>query len=119
MKHTRTSGIVTKLLLSLAALAAFTILPAMPRAHADDDQCKHRISHADHRLHEAVEHHGPDSPQADHARHELREARERCWNENHKWWDEDHHRWHDQQDWDDHDHDHDHDRDHDRDHDHH
>ena len=93
----------TRILLSLVALATFTIFPSLPRANADtDDQCKARIVHADHKLHDAIDHHGPNSPQADHARHELQEARERCWKEHHKWWDEDAHRWHDQQDWDDH-----------------
>jgi len=43
------------------------------------------IAKADHKLHEAVEHHG--------------------WNERHRWWDEDGHRWHSDRDWDDHDHD--------------
>ncbi len=64
-----------------------------------------RIAKADHKLHEAEEHHGWNSKQADHARHELHEARQRCWNERHRWWDEDGHRWHSDRDWDDHDHD--------------
>jgi hypothetical protein len=52
-----------------------------------------------------VEHHGWNSRQAEHARHELHDARERCWNERHRWWDEDGHRWRSDRDWDDHDHD--------------
>jgi hypothetical protein len=98
--------ILTRLLLSLAALAAFTVFPALlPRAHAEsEEQCKDRIVHANHKLHDAIDHHGPNSSQADHARHDLQEARERCWKEHHKWWDEDQQRWHDQQDWDEHDH---------------
>jgi hypothetical protein len=74
-------------------------------ARADDD-CQKRTAKADHRLHEAIEKHGPQSPEAEHARHELAEARHYCWEHNHRWWDEDAHHWHDQQDWDDHDHDH-------------
>jgi hypothetical protein len=92
---------LSKWMMALAVLAAFTILPAMPRAHAEtEEQCKDRIVKANVKLHDAIDHHGPNSSQADHARHDLQDARERCWKEHHKWWDEDQHRWHDQQDWD-------------------
>lgn len=102
-----------KLFAFLVLGVAVFCFTSVPRARADkDDDCKHRIEHADHNLHEAIEHHGPSSSEADHARRELHEAREHCWNENHKWWDEDQHRWHDQQDWNDHDHDHDFDHNH-------
>jgi|SRR5215469_10980137 len=84
------------------ALALFAGAPALK---ADD--CQERIVRADHRVHEAVEHHGWDSKQADHARHELREAREYCWEHGHRWWDVERNRWHGDRDWDDHDHDHD------------
>jgi hypothetical protein len=66
-----------------------------------DDDCQKRIAHADHKLHEAAEHHGWDSPEAQRWRHELHEARRYCYEHNHRWWDED------DRDWDDHDHDHD------------
>lgn len=91
----------------LVATTFFGMLAfAAPRASAEDyDSCQRRIAKADHKLHEAVEHHGWDSRQADHARHELHEARERCWNQRHRWWDEDGHRWHSDRDWDEHDHD--------------
>jgi hypothetical protein len=93
------------LLVSAAVLGMLTFAGA-PRASADDyDRCQRRIAKADHNLHEAIEDHGRNSRQADHARHELHEARERCWNEHHRWWDEDGHRWHSDRDWDDHDHD--------------
>jgi hypothetical protein len=96
----------TRTLLVSAALLGMLALAGAPRASADDyDRCQRRIAKADHKLHEAIEDHGWYSRQADHARHELREARERCWNERHRWWDEDHHRWHSDRDWDDHDHD--------------
>jgi hypothetical protein len=97
--------------LAAAALAGFLMFTAAPSLRADD--CQHRIARADHRLHEAVEHHGYASPQAERARHELHEAREWCWSARHRWWDEHEHRWHTERDWDDHDHDRD------RDHDHH
>jgi hypothetical protein len=94
--------------LATAALAAMLAFTGTPRAFAndrDDDRCARRTAKADHKLHEAVEHHGWNSRQADRARHDLHEARERCWNERHHWWDEDGHRWHNDRDWDDHDHD--------------
>jgi hypothetical protein len=47
---------------------------------------------AEHRLNKAIEHHGPNSERAEHARHELRQAREYCWNADHRWWDEHEHR---------------------------
>ena len=68
------------------------------------DDCQRRVEQADHRLHEAIEHRGYQSEEAEHARHELREARDRCWNENHRWWDADQKRWHTDRDWDDNDH---------------
>lgn len=68
------------------------------------DDCQRRVEQADHRLHEAIEHRGYQSDAAEHARHELREARERCWNGNHRWWDPDKKQWRDQRDWDDNDH---------------
>jgi hypothetical protein len=77
-------------LLLSAALFGMLAFAGAPRASAEDyDSCQRRVAKADHKLHEAVEHHGWDSRQADHARRELHEARERCWNEQHRWWDED------------------------------
>ena len=89
------------------ALASFLAFGSAPRVRADEDDCQRRVARADHKLHEAAEHHGWESKQAEHARHELREAREHCWSTSHRWWDEDGHRWHTDRDWDDHDHDHD------------
>ena len=90
-----------KLILAGAALAGFLVFTSAPPVRADERECQHRLAKADHKVHEAVEHHGWDSSQAEHARHELREAREYCWKTNHKWWDEDDHRWHSDRDWDD------------------
>ena len=95
-------------MLATVAFLGMLAFACVPRAMADRDDydaCQRRIAKADHKLHEAAEHHGWNSRQAEHARHELREARERCWNERHRWWDEDGHRWHNDRDWDDHDHD--------------
>ena len=90
-------------LLTLSMLAAGLLFLA-PRAAADDD-CYRRTVQAEHRLHEAIEHHGYGSWQADRRRHELHEVRERCWRERQQWWNEHDHRWHRDRDWDDHDHD--------------
>ena len=94
--------------LAAAALVDLLAFAATPRAFAREDpyyKCQRRIAKADYKLHEAIERHGPYSRQAEHQRRELREARERCWNEYHRWWDEDGHRWHNDRDWDDRDHD--------------
>ncbi len=64
-----------KLILAGAALAGFLLFTGAPRLRADDDACQRRIARADHRLHDAIEHHGRESKQADKARHELHEAR--------------------------------------------
>jgi len=108
---TRNNRLRNTSLLGAIALGGFLLLAGIPRSFADDDDCQHRVARADHRLHEAAEHHGWDSPQAEQARHELREAREYCWGRDHKWWDEDAHRWRSEHDWNDHDHDRDRDRD--------
>lgn len=68
------------------------------------DDCQRRVARADHRLHEAIEHRGYQSEEAEHARHELQEAREQCWNDNHRWWDADQKRWRTDRDWDENDH---------------
>lgn len=95
-------------LLSGTVLTAALFFAAVPRLHAETyNHCQRRIVHADHELHEAIERHGRHSPQAEAKRHDLHEARERCWNENHRWWDEDEHRWHTERDWNDNDHNHD------------
>ena len=90
--------------LSAVTLAAAVLLASVPRASADDDDCGRRTARADHKLHEAIEHHGSYSAQANHWRHELQEIRERCWKEHQGWWDAHENRWHHDHDWDDHDH---------------
>lgn len=72
-------GIFGKAALAAAALSGLLFFTGAPAAQAADrDDCGRRIARAEHRLDEAVEHHGYYSRQADHRRHELREARERC-----------------------------------------
>jgi hypothetical protein len=94
---------------TLAATVAlgFAVFGAAPNLRADRyEECHRRITKADHRLHEAIEHHGYRSEQAERARHNLREAREHCWSTYHRWWDEDEHRWRTERDWRDEDHEH-------------
>ncbi len=112
MRYPKVSSFGTTAL-AAAALAAVLMFAAAPVLRADDHDCQRRIARADHKLDQDVARHGWQSRQAEHSRHELREARERCWNENHRWWEEHERRWHTERDWDDHDHDRD------RDHDHH
>src|SRR5258706_14400967 len=102
MRHCWSNSILGKAF-AAAALAAFLMFPAAPLVRADS--CQRRITRADHRLHRAVARYGRRSRQADHARHELREERERCWTASHRWWDEHERRWRTEHDWDDHDHD--------------
>jgi hypothetical protein len=59
------------------------------------------ISQADHDLHEAIEHDGYESKQAEHARHEVQKVREACWSSRHKSWDPDEKNWRTNRDWDD------------------
>jgi hypothetical protein len=96
-------GKAAKLAMGMAALAGVLALSSTPvRA----DGCQKSTAKIDHNLHEAIAHHGPNSPEAARWRNELAAERERCWNANHKWWDEDGHRWHTDRDWDEHDHEH-------------
>jgi hypothetical protein len=100
--HTGGRKFLGRTALLSAALLGMLAFAGAPRASAQDyDKCQRRIAKANHRLHEAVEDHGWYSRQADHARHELREERERCWRERRRWWDEDGHRWRNDRDWDD------------------
>ena len=94
-----------------SVLGAALLFAGAAALRADDDDCRKRIARADHKLHEAAEHHGWDSPQVAKYRYELAEARAWCWEHAHRWWDEDGHRWRSEHDWDDHDHEH-HDHDH-------
>ncbi len=88
----------SKLTLTAAGLTGFAMLLGAPQLRGDE--CQKRTERAAHHLHEAIDHHGPNSRQADHARHELRDARQYCWDHDHRWWDSDAHQWHNDHDWD-------------------
>jgi hypothetical protein len=92
-----------KTVLTIAVLA-LTTFGAVPSRADHNSPCQKRIARADHRLHEAIEHHGYRSRQAQAARYNLRDAREHCYRTYHEWWDEDDHRWHSDRDWRDEDH---------------
>ena len=86
--------------LATATLGFFLLLGSATSAQAHDrDACYRRINKAEWKLDEAVEHHGYYSRQAEHRRHELREARERCWRERHEWWDRHENRWRRDREW--------------------
>ncbi len=70
-----------KATLAAAALGGFLFFAGAPSAEAADhrDSCERRIAHAEHELGEAIEDHGYYSRQANHWRHERREAYERCY----------------------------------------
>jgi hypothetical protein len=101
------NAVWVRMALPAVLAGGFLALSGASAVRAEDHECQERIAKADHHLHEMIEHHGWQSRQADHARMKLREAREHCWNSNHRWWDEDQRRWRTDRDWDDHDHDHD------------
>ena len=107
MEHRWNNSFLGKTGFVAAALAGFLMFTAVPPVRADYDDCQRRVGRAEHRLHEAIERHGYRSRQAARRRHELRDARERCWRASHRWWDEHERRWHTERDWDDRDHDHD------------
>jgi len=106
MVHRPQLSIALTSILSGAILMAVVFFSAAPRLRAEDmDRCQRRVERAEHDLHEAIERHGRHSRQADHERRELHAVRERCWSEEHRWWDEHEHRWRTERDWDEHDHD--------------
>jgi hypothetical protein len=81
MQLTKTLGhaLFGKAALAAAALGALLFVAGAPAASAADrDDCQRRIDKAEYKLHEAIEHHGYYSRQADHWRHERHEAYERC-----------------------------------------
>ena len=91
--------------LTVLTLCGAAILFTGSTIASAENNCQKRVINADHKLHEAIQHHGPYSSQAQHWRNELAEARAYCWDHSHRWWDEDQHRWRTDHDWNDHDHD--------------
>ena len=80
-----------------AALTGFLAGPGAPLPRAELPGKNRRLRSQAPRSHRA---HGVASKEAEHWRAELNAERDRCWNKEHKWWDEDGHRWHTEHDWD-------------------
>jgi len=63
-------------MLATVAFVGLAAFAGTPSALADGDRdCQRRIAKADHKVHEAVEHHGMEQQQAEHARHETATTR--------------------------------------------
>lgn len=104
MQNRAKSWNTAKVAMGAVTVAGFLAFSSTPvRA---GDSCQRETVKIDHNLHAAIAKHGPDSKEAAQWRGELAAQRERCWNADHRWWDEDAHRWHTERDWDGHDHDH-------------
>ena len=88
-----------KTALLTAAFGGFLLFGAAGRAEAQDFyKCQRNIEKHEWKLQREINRHGFYSRQADHQRHELREARERCWRERERW--ERERNWHRDRDWD-------------------
>jgi hypothetical protein len=73
-------------LLGKAALCGFLLFVGSRAAKANDGRDgDRRVDRAEWNLHEAIEHYGYYSRQANHWRHELREEQERRWCEQREW----------------------------------
>src|ERR1700682_83568 len=87
------------------ALMVFLTFIGAPCVRAEKyDACQKHLAKADHKLHEAIEHHGYRSRQAATARPDVRATRDRCLSAHHGWWKEEARRWHTERDWDENDH---------------
>ncbi len=89
--RTRFPSVPGKATLATAVLGGVLLFLAVPGAKANDwDKCNRRISYAEWRYQEAVEHSGPQSGAARHWYHERQEAYERAehlrkeWREHHQ-----------------------------------
>jgi hypothetical protein len=71
-----------KTALAAATLTGLLFFAGAPSAKAADrNRCEGRIAHTEYHLREAIEDHGYYSRQANHWRHERREAYEHCYRE--------------------------------------
>jgi len=91
--------------MAIGAITAvsLSLFVAAPGLLADNrDKCQHAIEKAEARLDKAIHDHGDHSRAADERRRDLNAERERCWNENHAWWNGKDHRWETEHNWEDH-----------------
>jgi hypothetical protein len=75
-----------KAALATAALGGLLFLAGPPAANAADrDDCQRRIAKTERKLSDAIEDHGFHSRQAEHWRHERREAINRCYDRGYRY----------------------------------
>ena len=87
--------------LSAAVMAVLVGSIAVQPAHADNRaKCQRNLEKAEAKLDDAVRKHGERSRQAEQRRRDLAGAREKCFNENHAWYNAHDHQWHNDRDWD-------------------
>jgi hypothetical protein len=87
--------------LTIAALAAATIVAVPSKAAADDrSDCQRRVEKAQDHYRKEIHEHGKHSRQADNARAMLNETWDRCWSSTHAWYDPHRHEWRTDRDWD-------------------
>lgn len=82
-------SLISKPLLASMALCGFLLFAGAPGAKANDRDDYNRrsaVRYDDHRLHEAIEHHGYYSRDANYWRHERREALEHGWRDRYGCW---------------------------------
>jgi hypothetical protein len=76
-----------KAVLAAAALGGFLFFAGAPSAQAHDrDDCRPAIRYDNYRLHEAIEHRGYYSREANYWRHERHEAYEHRWRDRDGYW---------------------------------
>jgi hypothetical protein len=76
------------------------LFAAAPLVHAGNrERCQHAIEKAEMRLDKAIHDRGEHSRAAEDRRRELFAERERCWKENHQWWNGRDHRWETEHNW--------------------
>lgn len=82
-------SLLGKTLIASLALCGFLLFAGAPGAKAndwDDHNRRATVRYDDHRLHEAIEHHGYYSREANYWRHERREALEHGWRDRYGYW---------------------------------
>lgn len=94
-----TRQLSTTALATLMAGALFLFVAA-PSGFADARaNCQHAIERAEAKLDKAIRDRGDRSREADARRRDLNAQREKCWNENHQWWNGREHRWEAEHNW--------------------
>ena len=97
------------------AISATLVFSTAPKASANDDtrtRCRSRVEKAEEHYRHEVREHGKRSGKAEEAKAKLNQEWEKCWADDHSWYDPHRHEWRTDRDWDrNYDWDHDRDRD--------